>query len=79
MTVTVHPVTQMLCTFSALHHNSVLIVLIWTNVGAGLIDVGLSYLVLRKQPPEEVKPALAAGVAAAGGWGCAWTASMGWL
>mmetsp|Transcript_11940 Transcript_11940/g.25675 ORF Transcript_11940/g.25675 Transcript_11940/m.25675 type:complete len:446 (-) Transcript_11940:511-1848(-) len=50
--------TQMLCTFSALHHNSVNLVLVWTTVGAGAIDAGVTYLLTGRTLSDECRTAL---------------------
>lgn len=38
------PCLQMLCTFSALHHNSVLVVIVWTTAGGAAIEACVAYL-----------------------------------
>ena len=35
---------QMLCTFSALHHNSVLVVIVWTTAGGSAMEACVAYL-----------------------------------
>jgi hypothetical protein len=57
---------QMLCTFSALHHNSVNVVIVWTTAGGAAIEAGMAYLLTGKPLGRESRMALALGFGAGG-------------
>ena len=55
---------QMLCTFSALHHNSVNVVIVWTTAGGAAIEAGISHLLTGTPLGQEAKLALMIGFGA---------------
>ena len=60
---------QLLCTFSAIHRSSVIMVLCWVSAVPAVLDVLLGQLLLGQAMGQDIKPALAIGVSATGGSG----------
>jgi hypothetical protein len=56
--------TQMLCTFSALHHNSVNVVIVWITAGGAAIEAGMMYWLTGMALSQESRIALATGFGA---------------
>jgi hypothetical protein len=56
----------MLCTFSALHHNSVNVVIVWITAGGAAIEAGMTYWLTGMALSQESRIALATGFGAGG-------------
>ena len=54
----------MLCTFSALHHNSVNVVIVWTTAGGAAIEACISHLLTGMPLGQEARLALMVGFGA---------------
>jgi len=58
------PLSQMLCIFSALHHNSVNVVIVWTTAGGVAIEAAVGYLLTGVTLEREPRLALTVGFGA---------------
>ena len=56
--------SQMLCIFSALHHNSVNVVIVWTTAGGAAIEAGVGLLLGGAPLEREQRMALMVGFGA---------------